>query len=87
MATVVENKKNGKTVSYKFRAYLGRNEVGKQINRYTTWFAPDTITLRQSRKHHRAAGATSLAPKAQTLPRKPPSRFREGEKRFADKIF
>ena len=44
MATVIENRKNGKTVSYKFRAYLGRNEVGKQINRYTTWFAPDDLT-------------------------------------------
>ena len=27
MATVIENKKNGKTVSFKFRAYLGRNEM------------------------------------------------------------
>ena len=44
MATVIENKKNGKTVSYKFRAYLGRNEIGKQINQYTTWFAPEGLT-------------------------------------------
>lgn len=44
MATVIENKKNGKTVSFKFRAYLGRNEIGKQINKYTTWFAPDDLT-------------------------------------------
>ena len=44
MATVIENKKNGKTVSFKFRAYLGRNEIGKQINKYTTWFAPDGLT-------------------------------------------
>ena len=44
MATVIENKKNGKTVSFKFRAYLRRNEIGKQINKYTTWFAPDDLT-------------------------------------------
>lgn len=44
MATVIENKKNGKTVSFKFRAYLGRNEIGKQVNKYTTWFAPDGLT-------------------------------------------
>ncbi len=39
MATVVENKKNGKTVSFKFRAYLGRNEIGKQVNKYTKYLA------------------------------------------------
>ena len=39
MATVIENKKNGKTVSFKFRAYLGRNEIGKQVNKYTKYFA------------------------------------------------
>lgn len=44
MATVIENKKNGKTVSFKFRAHLGRNEIGKQINKYTTWFAPENLT-------------------------------------------
>lgn len=36
MATIIANKKNGKIVSYKFRAYLGKNEFGEQILKYTT---------------------------------------------------
>ena len=39
MATVIENKKNGKTVSFKFRTYLGRNEIGKQVNKHTKYLA------------------------------------------------
>ena len=57
MATVIENKKNGKTVSFKFRAYLGRNEIGKQINQYTTWFAPDDLTPAKALKAAEKAAA------------------------------
>ena len=57
MATVIENKKNGKTVSYKFRAYLGRNEIGKQINQYTTWFAPEGLTPTKALKAAEKAAA------------------------------
>ena len=44
MATIIPNKKNGKIVSFKFRAYLGRDEFGEQIAKYTTWHAPDSLT-------------------------------------------
>ena len=37
MATIIPNKKSGKITSFKFRAFLGRDENGKQIMRYTTW--------------------------------------------------
>ena len=57
MAAITENKKNGKTVSFKFRAYLGRNEIGKQINKYTTWFAPDELTPAKALKAAEKAAA------------------------------
>ena len=57
MATVIENKKNGKTVSFKFRAYLGRNEIEKQINQYTTWFAPDGLSPAKALKAAEKAAA------------------------------
>ena len=43
MATVEENRKNGRIVSYSFTACLGRDEKGKQIRRYTTWKLPKGI--------------------------------------------
>ena len=33
MATIIENKKDGKVVSYKFRAYLGKQQDGKQVTK------------------------------------------------------
>ena len=42
MASIKANKKDGKTISYKFRACLGRDENGKQIFKCKTWFpSPD----------------------------------------------
>lgn len=43
MATVIPNTKDGKTLSFKFRAYLGKDEAGKPINKYTTWYVPDDM--------------------------------------------
>ena len=37
MASIYPNRKNGKIVSFKFKAYLGRDENGKQIFKCTTW--------------------------------------------------
>ncbi|MDD3242134.1 MAG: hypothetical protein PHD32_00235 [Eubacteriales bacterium] len=37
MATIIKNIKDGKVISYKFRSCLGRDDMGKQISRYTTW--------------------------------------------------
>ena len=50
MATVIPNKKDGKVVSYKFRAYLGRTECGEQITKYCTWRAPDNLTPSKAQK-------------------------------------
>lgn len=58
MATIIANKKNGKIVSYRFRAYLGRNEFGEQIARYTTWHIPDGLTPSRAAK---AAEKAALA--------------------------
>lgn len=37
MASVYENIKDGKIVSFKFKTYLGRDENGKQVFKCTTW--------------------------------------------------
>ena len=58
MATIIANKKNGKIVSYRFRAYLGRNEFGEQIARYATWHIPDGLTPSRAAK---AAETAALA--------------------------
>lgn len=44
MATIIKNPDNEKGISYRFRAYLGKTELGKQITRYTTWYAPSDLT-------------------------------------------
>ena len=37
MASIYPNRKNGKIISFKFKAYLGRDENGKQAFKCTTW--------------------------------------------------
>lgn len=39
MASIYPNRKNGKIVSFKLKAYLGRDENGKQVFKCTTWTA------------------------------------------------
>ena len=43
MATLIQNKKDGKIISYKFKACVGRDEFGKQIFRCSTWKVPDGL--------------------------------------------
>lgn len=57
MATVIKNTKDGKVVSYKFRAYLGKDELGKQIAAYTTWNIPDGLTPSKAEKAAKKAAA------------------------------
>ena len=57
MATIIENKKDGKVVSYKFRAYLGKQQDGKQVTKYHTWQVPDGITPAKARKAAEKAAA------------------------------
>lgn len=57
MATIIENKKNSKVVSYKFRAYLGKQQDGKQVTKYHTWQVPDSLTPAKARKAAEKAAA------------------------------
>ena len=50
MANIRENKKNGKTISFRFIACLERNAQGKQVRRYTTWIPPEGLTPSRARK-------------------------------------
>lgn len=43
MAAIIPNRKNGKIVSYKFKACLGRTKDGKQIFKCCTWKVPDGL--------------------------------------------
>ena len=43
MASITQNKKDGKVVSYKFKVCVGRDELGKQIFKCTTWKVPDGL--------------------------------------------
>lgn len=58
MATIKENKRNGKTVSYRFTVCLERDIRGKQIREYTTWKPDEGLTPSKARKAaERAADA------------------------------
>ena len=44
MASIKQNVKNGKVVSYRFRACVGRDAHNKQIFKTTTWSVPNGLT-------------------------------------------
>ena len=44
MANIRENKKNGKVVSYRFISYVGKNEAGEYLRKYTTWKSPEGVS-------------------------------------------
>ena len=50
MASIRENKKSKKGVSFWIRAYLGRDREGKQIFKHTTWYVPNGMTVTKARK-------------------------------------
>ena len=50
MASIQEKLKDGKAVSYKFKACLGRDESGKQIFKCITWYPPEGQTLAKTQK-------------------------------------
>jgi integrase len=50
MPTISENIKNGKIVSFKIRAFFGRDENNKQIVSYTTWHIPEGMTIAKAHK-------------------------------------
>ena len=57
MAALIQNKKDGKTVSYKFKCCLGRDEKGKQLFRCSTWRAPDGLTPSKAQRAAEKAAA------------------------------
>ena len=57
MASVFQNKKDGKVVSYKFRTCLGRNELGTQIWKCTTWKIPEGLIPSRAEKAAQKAAA------------------------------
>jgi len=50
MATIIEKRKDGKLVSYKFRSYLGKQNDGRQIAKYCTWQIPEGLSPTRARK-------------------------------------
>lgn len=50
MANIRENKKNGKTVSYRFTVCLERDARGKQVRKYTTWMLPEGLTPAKAKR-------------------------------------
>lgn len=58
MATIRENQKDGKTVSFRFTVCLRRDTNGKQVRRYTTWTPPEGLAPTKAKKAaERAADA------------------------------
>ena len=57
MASITQNKKDGKIISYKFKVCVGRDEFGKQIWRCTTWKAPDGMMPSRAEKEAQKAAA------------------------------
>ena len=57
MASITQNKKDGKIISYKFKVCVGRDEFGKQIWRCTTWKAPDGMMPSRAEKAAQKAAA------------------------------
>lgn len=50
MATIIPIIKNGKVQSFKIRTYLGRDELGKQIVKYTHWYIPEGVSESKAKK-------------------------------------
>ena len=50
MASIKENLKDGKIISYKFTACLGRDRQGKQIRKCKTWYPPSGLSKTRIRK-------------------------------------
>lgn len=57
MAAIQEKVKGGKIVSFRFRAYLGKDEIGRKLFDSMTWYPEDEMTKAKSRKAAAAAAA------------------------------
>lgn len=50
MASIRENKVKGKTTSFQFVVFLGRDAEGRQVRRYRTWIPPEKMTYAKVKK-------------------------------------
>lgn len=50
MASIRENIRSGKVVSYRFTACIERDFRGKQVRKYTTWTPPEGLTPSKARR-------------------------------------
>ncbi len=57
MATIIPNQKEGKIISYKFKSYVGRDELGKQVFKCHTWKVPEGLTPTKTEKAAQRAAA------------------------------
>ena len=57
MASIIQNKKDGKVISYKFMVCVGRDEFGKQVWRCNTWKAPEGLIPSRAEKAAQKAAA------------------------------
>ena len=57
MASITQNKKDGKVISYKFKACVGRDEFSKQIFRCFTWKVPEGLIPSRAEKAAQKAAA------------------------------
>ena len=57
MASITQNKKDGKVVSYKFKACVGRDELGKQVFKCSTWKVPEGLIPSRVEKAAQKAAA------------------------------
>ena len=55
MASITEKMKDGRIVSFKFRACVGRDQNGKQVFKCMTWYPEEGMTKARSRKEATAA--------------------------------
>ncbi len=57
MASIIPNSKDGKIVSYKFKACVGRDDCGKQVFRCATWKVPQGLVPSKVAKQVEKAAA------------------------------
>lgn len=57
MESIIQNKKDGKVISYKFMVCVGRDEFGEQIWRGNTWKAPEGLIPSRAEKAAQKAAA------------------------------
>mgnify|MGYP006974664862 CR=1 FL=1 len=58
MASIIPKEKDGKIISYKFKACVGRDDCGKQVFRCTTWKVPAGLVPSKAAKAAEKAAAT-----------------------------